>query len=84
MDWKKEYKQAIVIDNGTYSIKAGLSNQSEPKCQLRNLVGTCIHKALPGTEYFEKHSLIGDSIKKEQSILKLQRPMDRGVVTDWD
>jgi hypothetical protein len=32
MEWKKQYKQAIVIDNGTYIIKAGISGQEKPLC----------------------------------------------------
>ncbi len=85
MEWKKRFKQAIVIDNGTYSIKAGVSGQEQPLCIIRNLVGDFIHKAIPGTEHFDKHSVIGDGIKNEnRSVLKLRRPMERGQVTDWD
>ena len=51
---------------------------------MRTLVGDFIHKAIPGTEFFDKHSVIGDAIKSEKSALKLKRPMVRGQVMDWD
>jgi len=35
----EEEVSPVVIDYGTYSIKAGLANQTEPSVEVRNLVG---------------------------------------------
>ena len=66
--------QVVVIDTGGDTIKAGFSGESGPRTCLQTLVG---HES--------DFSLIGDALapRKEDSSLKMSRPVERGFVKNW-
>ncbi|KAJ5073538.1 actin-10-related [Anaeramoeba ignava] len=64
---------AIVIDQGSNSIKAGFSGEMSPKIKLPNLIGT----------NRKKINYIGnDAISKKE--LRIEYPIENGRVKNWD
>ncbi|VEN35717.1 unnamed protein product [Callosobruchus maculatus] len=68
---------AVVVDNGAYSIKVGLSTEAHP-----TLVPNCIMKA----KAERKRLFIGDQINecRDCSGLYFLLPCERGYITKWD
>lgn len=62
----KSDKRAVVIDNGSYKLRAGLSGFFEPICEMRSLVGHLV-----ATESKE----FGDFALRNHHKLQLQHPI---------
>ena len=74
---------AIVIDNGSGSIKAGFSEEKTPKCVFPTIAGRPKYKMdIIGGD--KKDLFIGDEAFAKQGILKLTYPIEHGIVTNWD
>ncbi|XP_076816787.1 actin, cytoplasmic 3-like [Clavelina lepadiformis] len=75
---------AIVIDNGSFMIKAGFAGDDAPRSIFRPIVGrprTQSHHV--GMEY--KDTYVGDEAQIGRDILTRVVPaIDRGIVTNWD
>lgn len=78
----------ILIDNGTSSMKAGLSTSNYPK-----IIPTCIgypkYKKMMGyfdmSKYFtDKEIRIGSSALNNRAVLKITYPIEKGIVNNWD
>ena len=62
---------AVVIDNGEYSCKGGLSGAETPNCEIRTVIS-------------RKNGVhVGDECSSINP-LKLKYPIERGQVTSWD
>ncbi|CAL9730188.1 centractin [Monosporozyma unispora] len=77
------YNQPIVFDNGSAVVKAGFSGESKPKLFEYNIVGKpkydkVMNHGLPNDTY------VGNQAQKHRGLLKLRKPMDRGMVKHWD
>lgn len=69
-------KKHLVLDNGSYSIKAGFAGDSEP-CVVQNLLA----KAKDGIVY------IGNEYLKHTNLysgISFRRPHDQGHLTSWE
>ncbi len=75
-----EESPAVVIDNGTGFIKAGLAGEDAPKHIFPTIVGRPQHKKLHGDE--EKDLFVGDEATMKKGVLKLTYPIDNGIVQD--
>jgi len=79
-------KPALVIDNGTGMIKAGFGDEEHGRNQptvFPNFVGRPKHyRVMPGG--FTSNTLVGNDAMNHRGILKLNRPMSHGIITDWD
>lgn len=75
-------KVAIVIDNGTGMIKAGFAGDEAPKACFPNLIGKPKFNALPGAN--DKDIYIGEEALEKKGILKLEYPLQHGIVSDWE
>jgi len=74
--------QPVVIDNGSGVLKAGFAGDESPKVNFHTIVGKPKHKrimagAVEG-EYF-----VGSKAEELRGLLKLKRPIEHGIVTDW-
>jgi actin, other eukaryote len=77
------FEYCLVVDNGTYAIKAGINGNDSPTHTFMNLVGQPFHDGIPGTAEHTESCKIGSQII-DPSLYRLERPMERGVVRDWD
>ena len=66
--------KAIVIDAGSGMVKAGFAGEDAPKVIFPSMVGY----AKDGTMY------VGDAAQKKIGVLDIKRPIQHGIVTDWE
>lgn len=75
--------QAIVIDNGSGVIKAGMAGDNMPSVKFPSIVGRPrSDKQMIGVE--TKGEYIGDEAQKMRGVLNLNYPIESGIVTNWD
>ncbi|KAF2842022.1 actin-like protein [Patellaria atrata CBS 101060] len=73
----------IVLDNGSGTIRAGFAGQDLPKCYFPSFVGRPKHvRALAGA--LEGDVFIGPRAQELRGLLKINYPLEHGIVTDWD
>uniref|UniRef100_A0AC35UG32 Actin n=1 Tax=Rhabditophanes sp. KR3021 TaxID=114890 RepID=A0AC35UG32_9BILA len=74
--------QPVVIDNGSGSIKAGIAGEATPKCHFSNIVGRPkYHRVMAGA--LEGDTFIGKKAQQHRGLLKIDYPMEHGVVKNW-
>ncbi|CCD23481.1 actin-related protein 1 NDAI_0B04460 [Naumovozyma dairenensis CBS 421] len=79
------YNQPIVIDNGSCIIKSGFSRQDKPAGFEYNLTGMPKYDKIMITGQLENlDKYIGNRAQSIRGLLRLQHPMNRGVVDNWD
>lgn len=75
--------EAIVIDNGSGTIKAGFAGATAPKHVFQNIVGrrkyTARMQSFPVMDHY-----VGDQAQGLRGLLSLRYPMEHGIVTSWD
>ena len=74
----------IVLDNGSGTIRAGFAGEDLPKCFFPSWVGRPKHlRVLAGA--LEGDVFIGQKAASElRGLLKINYPLEHGIVTDWD
>eukprot|EP00274_Cyanoptyche_gloeocystis_P008289 CAMPEP_0196655176 /NCGR_PEP_ID=MMETSP1086-20130531/4918_1 /TAXON_ID=77921 /ORGANISM="Cyanoptyche gloeocystis , Strain SAG4.97" /LENGTH=374 /DNA_ID=CAMNT_0041987337 /DNA_START=198 /DNA_END=1322 /DNA_ORIENTATION=- len=78
-----EFAPAVVIDNGTGMVKAGIAGEDAPRCVFSSVVGKPRHpNVMIGIG--KKDCFIGDEAQRNRGILALEFPMEHGIVTNWD
>merc|ERR1711998_250786 len=79
---EEETVPAVIVDNGSGMMKAGLSGEDAPKVTFSSCVGYPRHKsALVGTE---KEYYVGEEAQAKRGVLLLKYPLDHGIVNNWD
>ena len=76
---------AIVCDNGSGMVKAGVAGDDAPRCVFPSITGTVRStnkQAMVGAN--DKEIWVGDEAMAMKGLLKLEYPIAHGVVTDWD
>ncbi len=68
-------QSAVVIDNGTGTIKAGLGGEDEPSCIFDSVIGFGLDS---------RDSYVGDEAQSRREVNSLRRPIQRGLVSNWD
>ena len=73
----------IVLDNGSGTIRAGFAGEEIPKCYFPSFVGRPKHvRAMAGAR--EGDVFIGPMAQELRGLLKINYPLEHGIVTDWD
>lgn len=73
---------AVVIDNGSGMMKAGLAGEEAPKAYFPSVIGFPKYERIPGSE--EKDFFIGQDAINKRGMLTLEYPVENGIVKNWD
>lgn len=73
----------IVIDNGSGICKAGFAGDDAPRIVFPSIIGRPTHSNLVSEDNI-KDSYIGNDAQNKISVLKINYPIERGIVKDWN
>lgn len=85
-----EQLQALVLDNGSATVKAGFSGDDAPRVEFPSIVGR--PKVMGGPKLGVKvhnvgcgvYFLVGDQAYDKRGVCNIQYPIRGGVVSSWD
>lgn len=77
------YNQPVVIDNGSGIVKAGFSGEERPKFFEHSMIGVP-KQGNVSIKGFKDEAYVGNRAQKRRGILQLRRPIEHGVVVNWN
>ncbi|XP_063679135.1 actin-like [Bolinopsis microptera] len=73
--------KSVVLDNGSYQIKAGFAQEDAPRSVIPTVLG---HYKQAFTAEDEARYYVGSDAQSKREALSLQSPFSGGTVTNWD
>lgn len=77
-----EQNPAVVIDNGSGMIKAGIAGEDAPKAYFPSVVGLPRFEKIHGAD--EKDFYVGHEAIKKRGLLALEYPIEDGNIKNWE
>ena len=79
----EEEVTAVVIDNGSGMCKAGFAGDDAPRSVFSTIVG---RPKMPGimVGLDQKEVYVGDEAQLKRGVLRIENPIDHGIVKNWD
>lgn len=84
MSLSTDFKEAVVIDNGSTLCKAGFAGYDGPNAVFVNKVGRPKNSYSGVIDTNLEHAVVGDETYPNRFYLSLTRPMEHGIVTHWN
>ena len=75
--------QALVVDNGSGMCKAGFAGDDAPRSVFSTIVG---RPKVPGimVGLDQKEVYVGSEAQQKRGVLRIEQPIEHGIVTNWD
>lgn len=79
----EEEVTAVVIDNGSGMCKSGFAGDDAPRAVFSTIVG---RPKMPGimVGLDQKEVYVGDEAQLKRGVLKIEQPIEHGIVKNWD
>ena len=80
---EEDYLDAVIIENGSATIKAGFAGDDHPRAMFRSVLGSPkVASTVGGANLRDLY--VGDEAWGKRSTIDLRSPIKRGTVTSWD
>lgn len=76
-----EENRALVIDNGSETIKAGFAGDDAPRAVFSSTIGR--RTEIPPGSLWPRDCFIGDEAYNPHHKLVINRPIERGIISSW-
>jgi actin-related protein len=79
----EEEVTAVVIDNGSGMCKSGFAGDDAPRAVFSTIVG---RPKMPGimVGLDQKEVYVGEEAQQKRGVLKIEQPIEHGIVKNWD
>lgn len=74
------FKQALVIDNGSGTTKAGHAGEDKPSEVFPTYVGRPKYTRVLPVSMHEPEYFVGPDVEKDRGLLKIRYPMAHGII----